>query len=169
MKDTKGKKGATTAVAKRDVKEKTRKVEDKDIKKRKGAVKEVKAKKSRAAKKAAKAAKDPNAPKRPPTAFFIFLNEFRKSFKEEHPDVKGVTMVGKAGGEKWKDMSEAEKQPYVSKAAAKKSEYDKTLAAYKQKQEDEDEDDGTPEESDKSKSEINDDEEDEDEDEDLED
>jgi len=167
MKDTKGKKGATT-VAKRDVKEKTRKVEDKDIKKRKSVAKEPRAKKSKAAKKATKAAKDPNAPKRPPTAFFIFLNEFRKTFKEEHPDVKGVTMVGKAGGEKWKDMSEAEKQPYVSKAAQKKTEYDKTLAAYKQKQDD-DEDEAEAEESDKSKSEINDDDEDEDEDEDLED
>lgn len=40
-----------------------------DIKKRKGAVKEAKAKKAKAAKKV----KDPNAPKRPQTAFFIFL------------------------------------------------------------------------------------------------
>lgn len=40
-----------------------------DIKKRKGAVKEAKAKKPKPAKKV----KDPNAPKRPPTAFFIFL------------------------------------------------------------------------------------------------
>jgi high mobility group protein B1 len=92
MKDTKGKKGAPTVV-KSIVKDKTRKIEEKDIKKRKGAVKEAKAKKPRASKKAAKAAKDPNAPKRPPTAFFLFLNEFRKTFKEEHPDVKGVTMV----------------------------------------------------------------------------
>lgn len=44
-----------------------------DIKKRKSVVKEPRAKKSKAAKKATKAAKDPNAPKRPPTAFFIFL------------------------------------------------------------------------------------------------
>lgn len=34
-------------------------------------------------------------------------NEFRATFKEEHPDVKGVTAVGKAGGERWKSMSEA--------------------------------------------------------------
>jgi hypothetical protein len=40
-----------------------------DIKKRKGPVKEAKAKKQKPAKKV----KDPNAPKRPPTAFFIFL------------------------------------------------------------------------------------------------
>ena len=34
-------------------------------------------------------------------------NEFRTKFKEENPDVKGVTAVGKAGGEKWKAMSDA--------------------------------------------------------------
>jgi hypothetical protein len=101
--------------------------------------------------------------------FCGFSNEFRKSFKEEHPDVKGVTMVGKAGGEKWKDMTDAEKLPFINKATQKKTEYVKTLAAYKKKQEDNDEDDPTAEESDKSKSEINDDEDDEDEDEDLED
>jgi hypothetical protein len=160
------KKGAARD-AKSMVNDKTRKVEEKDIKKRKGALKEAKAKKPRGSKKAAKAAKDPNAPKRPPTAFFLFLNEFRKTFKEEHPDVKGVTMVGKAGGEKWKEMTDAEKLPYINKATQKKTEYVKTLAAYKQKQEDDDEDGA--EESDKSKSEINDDEDDEDEDEDLED
>lgn len=40
-----------------------------EIKKRKGAGKEAKAKKLKPAKKV----KDPNAPKRPQTAFFIFL------------------------------------------------------------------------------------------------
>ncbi|KAG0616730.1 hypothetical protein M758_5G137800 [Ceratodon purpureus] len=165
MKEAKGKKGAGT-VAKRDVKEKVTKVQDKDIKKRKGAVKEAKAKKPKPAKKV----KDPNAPKRPPTAFFIFLNEFRKTFKEENPDVKGVTAVGKAGGERWKSMSEAEKQPFMSKAVQKKSEYDKTLSAYKSKQDDEEDEEPEAEESDKSKSEINDDdEEEEEEDDDLED
>ena len=34
-------------------------------------------------------------------------NEFRKTFKEENPDVKGVAAVGKAGGERWKSMSDA--------------------------------------------------------------
>ncbi|BBN19030.1 high mobility group B protein, plant [Marchantia polymorpha subsp. ruderalis] len=158
MKDTgKAKKGANTRV----VKEKTSKVVDKDIKKRKAVVKDAKPKKQRKSKKATKAAKDPNQPKRPPTAFFIFLDEFRKSFKEDHPEAKGVAVVGKAGGEKWKDMSEFEKAPYIAKAQQKKQEYDKSMSAYnKQKQDDEEDDEGTPEESDKSKqSEINDDDE----------
>ncbi|KAL3699151.1 hypothetical protein R1sor_017173 [Riccia sorocarpa] len=169
MKDSgKAKKGAVTKV----VKEKTSKIADKDIKKRKAVVKEAKPKKTRKTKKSAKAAKDPNQPKRPPTAFFIFLDEFRKSFKEDHPEAKGVAVVGKAGGEKWKDMSDFEKAPYIAKAQQKKQEYDKSMSAYKQKQDDEEDDEGTPEESDKSKqSEINDEEEEasEEEDEDLED
>jgi len=156
MKEGKGRKGVF-------VKEKAPKVQDKDIKKRKGAVKEAKAKKAKAAKKV----KDPNVPKRPQTAFFIFLNDFRMTFKEEHPDVKGVAAVGKAGGERWKSMSEADKQPFVTKAAQKKAEYDRIIASYKQKQEN-DEDEAEAEESDKSKSEIHDDDEDEDEEEDLE-
>lgn len=152
MKDTKAKKVATTRVGK----DKTRKVEEKDIKKRKAVLKEAKPKKVRKSKKATKAAKDPNQPKRPPTPFFLFLEQFRKTFKEDHPEAKGVAVVGKAGGEKWKEMTEFEKAPFITKAQQRKQDYEKDLAAYnKQKQDDED-DEGTPEESDKSKSEIND-------------
>ncbi|XP_008340418.1 high mobility group B protein 7-like [Malus domestica] len=43
--------------------------------------------------KRAKKDKDPNAPKRPLTAFFLFLDDFRKSYKEANPDSKGVKMV----------------------------------------------------------------------------
>lgn len=106
-----------------------------------------------------KAVKDPNQPKRPPTAFFVYLEEFRKTFKQKHPDVKGVTAVGKACGDKWKEMSDAEKAPYLAKAAQKRAEYDVTMTAYKKKQE-VGVQSATPEESEKSKSELNEDDED---------
>lgn len=112
--------------------------------------------------KKAKAGKDPNKPKRPPSAFFVFMEEFRKQFKEKNPNNKLVSVVGKAGGDKWKSMSEADKAPYVAKANKYKTEYTKNMAAYNKKQSEpsnnkaEDEE----EESDKSKSEVNDDEED---------
>ncbi|KAK9285576.1 hypothetical protein L1049_024771 [Liquidambar formosana] len=64
----------------------------------------------RASKKPAKkekAVKDPNKPKRPASAFFVFMEEFRKQFKEKHPNNKSVSVVGKAGGDKWKSLSEA--------------------------------------------------------------
>ncbi|RWW86147.1 hypothetical protein BHE74_00005091 [Ensete ventricosum] len=73
-------------------------------------------------------------PKRPPSAFFVFMEEFRKSFKEKNPNNKSVSVVGKAAGDKWKSLSEAEKAPYVAKAAKFKTEYTKKVAAYNKKQ-----------------------------------
>ncbi|XP_057870581.1 HMG1/2-like protein isoform X1 [Cryptomeria japonica] len=150
MKETKAKKGSAATETK------NRKAADK---KKSLSVKETNSKKkpSRAE---AKAKKDPNQPKRPPTAFFVFLEEFRKTFKEENPNVKGVTAVGKACGEKWKEMSEKEKAPYLAKAQRLKSEYEKSMTSYKKKKDEAEE--VAQEESEKSKSEINDDEDDED-------
>ncbi|XP_073356651.1 HMG1/2-like protein isoform X2 [Aegilops tauschii subsp. strangulata] len=45
-----------------------------------------------------------------PRIWFVFRlrrDNFRKEYKEKHPDVKQVSMIGKAGGEKWKSMSDA--------------------------------------------------------------
>ncbi|KAF5956127.1 hypothetical protein HYC85_008983 [Camellia sinensis] len=82
------------------------------------------------AKKGKAAAKDPNKPKRPASAFFVFMEEFRKTYKEKHPNNKSVAAVGKAGGDKWKSMSEAEKAPFVSRAEKRKTEYNKNIEAY---------------------------------------
>ncbi|XP_010539785.1 PREDICTED: high mobility group B protein 2-like [Tarenaya hassleriana] len=102
-----------------------------------------------------KAAKDPSKPKRPASAFFVFMEEFREQFKKDHPKNKSVAAVGKAAGEKWKSMSEEDKAPYVAKAEKRKQEYEKNMKAYNRKQDDAPKDDG---ESDKSVSEVNDDE-----------
>ncbi|KAJ0086113.1 hypothetical protein Patl1_09380 [Pistacia atlantica] len=87
-----------------------------------------------AGKKAGKAAKDPNKPKRPASAFFVFMEEFREQYKKEHPKNKSVAAVGKAGGEKWKSMSEADKAPYVAKAEKRKADYEKELKSYNKRQ-----------------------------------
>ncbi|WVZ22360.1 hypothetical protein V8G54_000904 [Vigna mungo] len=120
-----------------------------------------------------KAAKDPNKPKRPPSAFFVFMSEFREQFKKEHPNNKSVAVVGKAGGDKWKSLSDAvsflkkilliEKAPFIARAEKKKEEYEKSILAYNKKLEGKNSEE---EESDKSKSEVNDEEEDEEDDED---
>ncbi|XP_028767057.1 high mobility group B protein 7 [Neltuma alba] len=91
---------------------------------------EPKAKKAKVEKEKGKKGKDPNKPKRPPTAFFVFLEEFRKSFKEANPDSKDVKRVGKEAGEKWKSLSDEEKKPYVDRAAELKAEYEKALESY---------------------------------------
>ncbi|PIN17199.1 HMG box-containing protein [Handroanthus impetiginosus] len=105
----------------------------------------------RKTKKEKKAAKDPNKPKRPPSAFFVFMEDFRKQYKEKHPNNKSVAAVGKAGGHKWKSMTEEEKAPFVVKAEKRKEEYGRTMEAYNRKLAG-----GGDDESDKSKSEVND-------------
>ena len=120
----------------------------------------------RAGKKPAKKGKvdkDPNKPKRPASAFFVFMEDFRKTYKEKHPNNKSVSVVGKAGGDKWKSLSEAEKAPYVAKAEKRKVDYDKNLQAYNNKKEAEEKDEADADESDKSRSEVHDDDEDDDE------
>ncbi|CAF1717927.1 unnamed protein product, partial [Brassica napus] len=77
-----------------------------------------------------KTTKDPNKPKRPPSAFFVFLDDFRREFNEANPNNKSVAAVGKAAGAKWKSMSEEEKAPYASKAESRKSEYLKSMQQY---------------------------------------
>ncbi|XP_065867070.1 high mobility group B protein 7-like isoform X2 [Euphorbia lathyris] len=73
--------------------------------------------------KSKRAKKDPSKPKRPPTAFFIFM----KTFKEANPGSKDVKRVAKEAGEKWKSMSDDEKKQYHDKAAELKAEYNKGL------------------------------------------
>ncbi|XP_010548222.1 PREDICTED: high mobility group B protein 4-like [Tarenaya hassleriana] len=104
--------------------------------------------------KAGKKVKDPNKPKRPPSAFFVFLEEFRPEFNKANPKIKSVAAVGKAAGDKWKSMSEEDKAPYVSKAESRKSEYVKNMEQYNKKLAE-----GAntaDDDSDKSKSEVND-------------
>ncbi|MQM03708.1 hypothetical protein Taro_036486 [Colocasia esculenta] len=106
---------------------------------------------------AKKAGKDPSKPKRAPSAFFVFLEEFRKQFKEKYPENKSVAAVGKAAGEKWKSMSDAEKAPYVNKSNKRKADLQKGASApEKKKKEDPSNDVEEEDESDKSKSEVND-------------
>ncbi|XAR64267.1 hypothetical protein NMG60_11024541 [Bertholletia excelsa] len=111
--------------------------------------------------KSTKKEKDPNKPKRPPSAFFVFMEEFRKQYKEKHPNNKSVAAVGKAGGDKWKSLSDADKAPYVAKAEKRKKEYEKSMEAYNKKQAQGG--NGADEyDSDKSRSEVNDEDEEED-------
>jgi len=77
--------------------------------------------------------KDPNAPKRPASGFLIFMETFRKTFKDANPDTKGVAAAAKAGGEKWKAMSEEEKAVYNKDAEGRKAVYEQAVAKYKSK------------------------------------
>ena len=101
-------------------------------------------------------------PKRGLTPFFAFLAEFRPQYMEKHPNTKGVAAVTKAGGEKWRTMSDEEKAQYggkkrdgqESKSANKKKE---SASSKKAKTDGEEQEEG--EGSDKSKSDVEDDDE----------
>uniref|UniRef100_A0AAQ5ZA28 High mobility group protein B2 n=1 Tax=Amphiprion ocellaris TaxID=80972 RepID=A0AAQ5ZA28_AMPOC len=68
--------------------------------------------------------KDPNAPKRPPSAFFLFCADFRPKVKVENPGLS-IGDTAKKLGEMWNSSSAESKQPYEKKAAKLKEKYDK--------------------------------------------
>lgn len=76
--------------------------------------------------------KDPNAPKRPPSAFFIFCGDYRSKIKGENPGLS-IGDIAKKLGEMWNRSSAEVKQPYERKAAKLKEKYDKDIALYRTK------------------------------------
>lgn len=76
--------------------------------------------------------KDPNAPKRPPSAFFVFCSEHRPKIKEDHPGIS-IGDVAKKLGELWSTQTPKDKAPFEAKAAKLKEKYEKDVAAYKSK------------------------------------
>ncbi|KAL5567103.1 hypothetical protein UlMin_030267 [Ulmus minor] len=64
----------------------------------------------------------------------LLQEEFRKQISKDNLNNKAVSAVGKAAGEKWKSMSDADKAPYVAKAVKRKADYEKDMKAYNKKQ-----------------------------------
>ncbi|KAI3652447.1 hypothetical protein MP228_000980 [Amoeboaphelidium protococcarum] len=77
-----------------------------------------------------KAAKDPEAPKRATTAFFAFSNEMRAKVKAEMGAEAKVSDVAKELGERWKNMSDAQKKKYSDMAEKDKVRYEKEKNDY---------------------------------------
>uniref|UniRef100_A0A2K5ZMZ4 High mobility group protein B3 n=1 Tax=Mandrillus leucophaeus TaxID=9568 RepID=A0A2K5ZMZ4_MANLE len=82
--------------------------------------------------KGGKKEEDPNAPKRPPSGFFLFCSEFHPKIKSTNPDIS-IGDVAKKLGEMWNNLNDSEKQPYITKAAKLKEKYEKDAADYKSK------------------------------------
>lgn len=73
--------------------------------------------------------KDPNAPKRPSTPYFAFMNEKRAEIKAENPDA-GVADIGKLGGKAWGLLDDESKQEYTDEYQAKMEVWRGDMAAY---------------------------------------
>jgi hypothetical protein len=78
--------------------------------------------------------KDSEKPKRAPTAYFIFLADFRKEMaKSENKDEKGGQKIPSLAGEKWRSMGDKEKEPFVKKEAEEKKKYEVAMEEYRKK------------------------------------
>ncbi|XP_046917740.2 structure specific recognition protein [Dermatophagoides farinae] len=74
--------------------------------------------------------KDDNKPKRPLSAFFLWMNENRDRIKKDHPELS-LTEVSKKAGDLWKEMTKDDKSKYEEMAARAKKQYDKEMLEYK--------------------------------------
>lgn len=66
-------------------------------------------------------------PKRPLSAYMLWLNSARESIKKENPGIK-VTEIAKKGGELWRGMKD--KTEWENKAAKMKDEYNKAVQEF---------------------------------------
>ncbi|CAK0814706.1 unnamed protein product [Prorocentrum cordatum] len=70
-----------------------------------------------------KARKDPNTPKRPMSAYFLWLSENRDRLQSEL-GTKNVAQIAKEAGRQWGEIEARVKSEYEGRAAALKREYD---------------------------------------------
>jgi len=77
-----------------------------------------------------KKVKDPNAPKRAPSAYMLWLNDSRAKIAKSLPKGSAVTEVAKAAGAEWKKLTAKAKAPYVKKAEKASADYKKAKEKY---------------------------------------
>ena len=78
-----------------------------------------------------KASKDPNRPKRPQSAYFLWLGENRVRIKEELGGDAKVTEVTKEAGKQWKLVTAEEKAPFEETSNTEKQRYKVEMDTYK--------------------------------------
>lgn len=79
-----------------------------------------------------KPARDVNKPKRPTTAFMLFMADFRKEMAGKEPE-GGVSALAKAGGERWRGMSDEDKRPYHELQNQEKVRYEASMDEYRRR------------------------------------
>lgn len=79
-----------------------------------------------------KPARDSNKPKRPTTAFMLFMADFRKEMAGKEPE-GGVSALAKAGGERWRAMSDEDKRRYVEMQNQEKVRYEASMDEYRRR------------------------------------
>ncbi|XP_053548252.1 FACT complex subunit SSRP1 [Bombina bombina] len=104
--------------------------DEEDKKKKAKKPKIVKEKKPRKKKsKEGKKTKDPAAPKRPMSAYMLWLNASREKIKGDNPGIS-ITDLSKKAGEIWKGMGRDKKEEWDRKAEEAKRDYEKAMKEY---------------------------------------
>lgn len=75
--------------------------------------------------------KDPNAPKKYPSAYFVFVSKNRYAVSEKLFTTKAA-LINRELATQWGKLSEEERQPYIAKAAKKRKIYEEQMEDYKQ-------------------------------------
>lgn len=71
--------------------------------------------------------RDPNAPKKPLTAYFLYLQSLRADTTRAQEVLQGeqnTTKQSVLAAAKWRSLTDKEKEPFIEQAKLKKSEYD---------------------------------------------
>jgi len=79
--------------------------------------------------------KDPNAPKKPLSAYFMFLQRIRSSaelVREVFGDEVGTTRQSVLAAAKWRSMSDEEKKPFLARAEQEKLLYENARREYEE-------------------------------------
>ena len=71
--------------------------------------------------------KDANKPKRPQSAYFLFLAKFRAANKERINDNQELL---RQAGEAWKQLTDVEKSPFDQAAQEEKRKYEERMREY---------------------------------------
>jgi hypothetical protein len=77
--------------------------------------------------------KDPHAPKKPLSAYFLFLRAIRADpamMQQVFEGESETTKQSVLAAAKWRSLSETEKQPYLERADADKAEYERQRREY---------------------------------------
>lgn len=79
--------------------------------------------------------KDPNAPKKPLSAYFMFLQRIRANphlVRDIFGDETETTKQSVLAAAKWRSMTDAERQPFLAQAEQEKMEYEKARRIYEE-------------------------------------
>jgi hypothetical protein len=79
--------------------------------------------------------KDPNAPKKPLSAYFMFLQRIRANphlVRDIFGDETETTKQSVLAAAKWRSMTDAERQPYLAQAEQEKMEYEAARRIYEE-------------------------------------